>query len=377
MQELYNQTQSKLGLIEGVKMEKRATIKDIAQQAGVSLGAVHCALNGKPGVGEDTRKRILEIAKQCNYKPNLAAASLKRKSVRIAVVFPDVVGYNRFYVRYLWAGFQDYLSIMKDFNIEVLEIPFYGTSNSLTEELECLYDSNSIHGMICATGYMDEQGKTAIRKFMEREIPIALVGEDLMDSGKLCCVQPNYEVIGRTVAELLSREIPRGGSILVCAGDASVPSHYKVVLGMEAYMKEKRFGNKIYKIHSPQSEEESIMQIERYLEEKDDIKACFAVTARSSVQLGKALLKTNKAGFINSVGSDMFIENKDFLKEGVFTNLINKNPFLQSYTATKYLMEYLMKGKRPQSDTIYVGSEIVFQSSLPMYEIDGQNRLFL
>ena len=36
-------------------MSKRITIKDIAERAGVSIGSVHCALYGKPGVGDATR----------------------------------------------------------------------------------------------------------------------------------------------------------------------------------------------------------------------------------------------------------------------------------------------------------------------------------
>ena len=39
-------------------MSKRITIKDIAERAGVSIGSVHCALYGKPGVGDATRERI-------------------------------------------------------------------------------------------------------------------------------------------------------------------------------------------------------------------------------------------------------------------------------------------------------------------------------
>ncbi len=35
---------------------------DIAVKAGVSKGAVSCALNGRPGVSDATRQRILQLA---------------------------------------------------------------------------------------------------------------------------------------------------------------------------------------------------------------------------------------------------------------------------------------------------------------------------
>lgn len=55
---------------------KRVTISDIARIAGVSTGAVSFALNGRPGVSEATRQRILEIAEELDWQPNSAARAL-------------------------------------------------------------------------------------------------------------------------------------------------------------------------------------------------------------------------------------------------------------------------------------------------------------
>jgi len=48
-------------------------IKEIAEAAGVSPGAVSLALNNRPGVSDVTRKRILSIADDLNYKRKGAA----------------------------------------------------------------------------------------------------------------------------------------------------------------------------------------------------------------------------------------------------------------------------------------------------------------
>ena len=69
-------------------MKRRVTIKDIAAEAGVSLGTVHLALSDKPGVGAVTRERIRRIAKEMDYHPNTVA----EKSNGYAVSSTDRMG---------------------------------------------------------------------------------------------------------------------------------------------------------------------------------------------------------------------------------------------------------------------------------------------
>lgn len=66
----------------------RRTIKEIAQMAGVSPTAVSFVLNGKEGIGQDTRDRILEIIKETGFQPSAASQRLSlRKSFNLAVAY--------------------------------------------------------------------------------------------------------------------------------------------------------------------------------------------------------------------------------------------------------------------------------------------------
>lgn len=64
------------------------TIKDIAKLAEVSHTTVSRALNDSPLINKQTKKRILEIAKQLNYTPNISAKSLvQHRSYHIGLFF--------------------------------------------------------------------------------------------------------------------------------------------------------------------------------------------------------------------------------------------------------------------------------------------------
>ncbi|MGE5583552.1 MAG: LacI family DNA-binding transcriptional regulator [Bacillota bacterium] len=64
-----------------------ATIRDVAKKAGCSITTVSHALNGYDDVNEDTREKILQIAKELNYQPNRIAQHLVTKKFNTIGVF--------------------------------------------------------------------------------------------------------------------------------------------------------------------------------------------------------------------------------------------------------------------------------------------------
>jgi LacI family transcriptional regulator len=355
-------------------MDKRVTIKDIASQAGVSLGTVHLALNDKAGVSERTRSRILAIARELDYRPNAVAASLKRKEIHIAACFPEMLGDNRFYYPQLWNGYRACQNSLQDFNVDFQEFTYPENCKEeqstidrleslklLREQLEAgVLDGLVVHGNRCPFS------EAQLRHYVDQGLTLALVDADLPDSGRLCCVAADYDSIGRTLAEQILGRIPYCGSILMCAGKEEYPSHRLIVKGFEDYMAENGYENLIYKEHSNEVSEEAYQCILQHIRRPDVAAAC-CVSSRSSMMLGQALEESGKAGKVVAVGSDLFDENKDFLRRGVFQNLMQKNPFAQAFMATRFLSDYLLKDVRPE-ELFVVGSQLVFRSNLSLFE---------
>ena len=61
---------------------RRPTIDDVAARAGVSPTAVSFAMNGRPGVGEETRQRILDAAEALGWRPSAHARALSQSRAR-------------------------------------------------------------------------------------------------------------------------------------------------------------------------------------------------------------------------------------------------------------------------------------------------------
>lgn len=83
-----------------MKQKKYVTIKDIAKVAGVSVNTVSRALNDKPDINSETKKRILDIAKSLGYVKNITASTLRNNSTKIVgVILADSA--NPFYAEVL------------------------------------------------------------------------------------------------------------------------------------------------------------------------------------------------------------------------------------------------------------------------------------
>ncbi|MED1562943.1 hypothetical protein AJ85_00605 [Alkalihalobacillus alcalophilus ATCC 27647 = CGMCC 1.3604] len=71
-------------------MQKRATLKDIAREAGVSVATVSYVLNysEKQKISHETRLKVFNIAKKLHYVPNMEAKSLvNQKSKLIGIIY--------------------------------------------------------------------------------------------------------------------------------------------------------------------------------------------------------------------------------------------------------------------------------------------------
>ena len=83
----------------------RPTIADVARRAGVSIAAVSFAVNGRAGVGEETRRRILAAAEELGWRPSAPARALtSARAGAVGLVLARALGVletDPFFIRFL------------------------------------------------------------------------------------------------------------------------------------------------------------------------------------------------------------------------------------------------------------------------------------
>ena len=86
--------------------KRRTSLKDLAEQLGVSIATVSRALRNSHEVGEEMKQKVQDLAKRLNYRPNPFAQSLRSEAPRmIGVVVPNLV--THYYAAVL-SGIEDY-----------------------------------------------------------------------------------------------------------------------------------------------------------------------------------------------------------------------------------------------------------------------------
>lgn len=154
-----------------------ATIKQIAEMAGVSRGTVDRVLNNRGSVNANTAARVREIAEKLNYKPNKAGLMLaaQKKNLKIGVIlFPDS---NPFFSEVL-EGVNAKAKELSAYNFTVLirQVPFDETEQFNT--MEALL-AEGVNGLVIAP-FNSLYIAAEIDRLTEMNIPVITVNTDIL-----------------------------------------------------------------------------------------------------------------------------------------------------------------------------------------------------
>lgn len=192
-----------------------ASIKDVAQLAGVSFSTVSIIINGKAAerkISEETQKRVWEAMRKLQYRPNISAKKLKEgeKDKLVVALFWSFDFRRAMLARFL-AGLQERIQENQS-NIEVVIYPY--KNRELCQEAS-LERGNQFHAAIIANA-SDED--LAYLDSIQALIPIVLYNRF---SDKYSSVNIRDDRVGQIAAEHLYEQGYRQSIILTSEANFS------------------------------------------------------------------------------------------------------------------------------------------------------------
>ena len=176
---------------------KAPTLKDIAQQLGISISTVSRALRGMPEVNAETREAVMKLSKEVDYEPNMMATSLlKRQSNLIGVVVPNMDYFFSTAVKGM-----DEAALDAGYTVVVCQSnESYGREVANVQRLL----QSHVDGFIVSLS-SETQNTDHFKRIVKKNIPLVFFDRDCSDIDTPKILLDNYEGAYQAVQHLLDR----------------------------------------------------------------------------------------------------------------------------------------------------------------------------
>ncbi|MCM3702152.1 LacI family DNA-binding transcriptional regulator [Paenibacillus macerans] len=171
-----------------------ATIKDIAKLLDISVSAVSMALNDSPEIGEKTKIKVREAAKQLNYVRNGSAIDLQRKKTNVVLLITD--NPTRPY-------FTDSLTVVQnELMMKNIDLVIITANDKHKGTAERFISENRADAVICMSKFISDE---FVNLYANKSMPIFVMGRapELIANEYAVNVALDYERVGEDITEYL------------------------------------------------------------------------------------------------------------------------------------------------------------------------------
>lgn len=177
---------------------KPATIKDIAKALNVSVSTVSKALHDHPNIGAITKERVLSMAKQLDYTPNITAIQFKQqKTFTLGIIIPTLL--DHFYTHAV-NGFEDVAS-KAGYNVLIGQNQ---ESLDREKELVSVMQSSRIDGLLISIS-KETNSIDHLRKLERSGIPVMFFARKPINETYSCVSSDVYHAAKDAVNLFVSR----------------------------------------------------------------------------------------------------------------------------------------------------------------------------
>ena len=330
------------------KASGKVTIKDISKELGISAVSVHRALRGKEGISDELRSKIIETANEMGYVENYAAASIKRKTQRVAVVLPKDKWEKKIYFDYLWLGINKGADELKGLNIEISPFVCDNEEMQLEQLKEIAKMGPSEYGGVITISFTRAaEVLMQFQSMLARDMKVLVIDDHIEIPEGLISIPPREVQVGKVAAELAGLITSDKGRLLVSCGRTDSKIHANRLESFCNYIKENKPGLTIDLItgytRNMDHRGELYKNACEALDKHSDICLMYALTSHDNRAFVEALEKHGKNKNVAIIGTDLNEETLEFLKQKKMSAVIDQNPYEKGYMAFKIMVDCLIK----------------------------------
>jgi LacI family transcriptional regulator len=341
----------------------RIGIREIARLANVSIGTVDRALHGRKRISKKTRERVLTIARNMGFRPNLVARALSvgGKPVRVGVCIPREI---HFFYDQLRDGILAEAHHVEHLGLEVIYHPVERLGAMENETVREML-ATDIQALVITPGD-PRQLTPLIDEAEKRNIRVVCVASDAPASHRSTVVCVNPRLNGRLAAELMGRFVEPGAQVAVITGMLQTDDHREKTEGFAEVFPHFCPGGKVVEvIEGHEEEDEAFQKCFSLLGRLEHLAGLYVNTA-NCLPVCRAIGARGLSGKIKLITTDLFREMIPYFEKGTVSASIYQRPYVQGQTALRLLGDHFIHG-RPLPPTHYLNPQIVMYSNLRLF----------
>ncbi|MBV8168797.1 MAG: LacI family DNA-binding transcriptional regulator [Alphaproteobacteria bacterium] len=315
----------------------KATLQDVAREAGVSIATVDRVVNRREGVRGPTAARVELALAKLGYRPDAAATRLARnQSFRFAFILPT--GANTFMTNLAEQVRQtaEWLASQRAF-IDILHVDVFDPE-ALAGALGSL--PPAYHGV--ATIALDHSKvRAAIDDLASRGVPVVTLVSDAPTSRRLHYVGIDNPAAGRTAATLMGRFL-RGcrGAIGVIAGSLVLRDHAERQFGFHQILASDYPDLvPLPAVEGRDDNQRTRVLTTSLLARQPDLVGLYSVGAGNR-GIAAALEESGRARQVVWIAHELTVHTRALLLRGVIDAVINQDPGHEARSAARVLLAH-------------------------------------
>lgn len=316
-------------------MSSRATLQDVAREAGVSVATVDRVLNNRSGVRARTRSVVMGAAQRLGYvgeEETGNALDAPGQTLRFVFVFPP--GTNSF-IRLLGQQIEAQAASRSGIKARVEELDGFNPQ-SLALRLQALRGEAEGIGLIAQDHPLVRE---AIRTLHQASVPVVTLASDVLSVPRLAYVGIDNRQAGRLAGQLMGRFLcgRNPAKVALFAGSLSYRGHEEREVGFRTILRDEFHNIRMMESREILDDSErGFTETRSLLAAHPDLAGIYNVGGGTE-GVARALKEAGRDRSLILIGHEATAGNKQLLLDGTLDAVIDQNPRVEAREALNLL----------------------------------------